>query len=248
MQIHELNTFVGTPSATDYLAIDDGTETNKVPATALGVSTQMTQAEAEAGTVTAPRVVSPSVFKASVESLAETVAETVAEKREVVVVAITSFSSLPKTVNDSNITSGMVVINAVFGNPSAQIGDWTATTSNGSVTLTGTISGSTTLTLYLMKSKSGTSTSTIKGSNIYHFSKSVTIGANAVVTVDMSDVIPSGKSIKGIVTATYGGYNLPYIEGTTFTYIYHIYATSLQISSTTSSWGARTFEGYLIAE
>ena len=43
MQIHELNTFVGTPSATDYLAIDDGTETNKVPATALGVSTQMAQ-------------------------------------------------------------------------------------------------------------------------------------------------------------------------------------------------------------
>lgn len=65
MQIHELNTFVGTPSATDYLAIDDGTETNKVPATALGVSTPMTQAEAEAGTLTDPRVISPSVFKSS---------------------------------------------------------------------------------------------------------------------------------------------------------------------------------------
>lgn len=62
MQIHELNTFVGTPSATDYLAIDDGTETNKVPATALGVSTQMTLAEAEAGTETAPRVISPAVL------------------------------------------------------------------------------------------------------------------------------------------------------------------------------------------
>lgn len=244
MQIHELNTFSGTPSATDYLAIDDGSETNKVPATSLGVSTQMTQAEAEAGTITAPRVVSPSVFKASVESIAETVAE----KREVVVVEIASFSSLPKTVNNSNIISGMVVINAVFGNPSAQIGDWTATTSNGSVSLTGTISGSTTLTLYLMKSKSGTSTSTIKGSNIYHFSKSVNIGANEVVTVDLSDVIPSGKSIKGIVTATYSGYNLPYIEGTKFTYVYNVYATSVRISSTTSAWGARTFEGYLIAE
>lgn len=79
MQIHELNTFVGTPSATDYLAIDNGTETNKVPATSLGVSTQMTQAEAEAGTLTDPRVVTPAVFKASVESLAEPVAETVAE-------------------------------------------------------------------------------------------------------------------------------------------------------------------------
>jgi hypothetical protein len=65
MQIHELNTFLGTPSGTDYLAIDDGSETRKVPATALGVSTQMTQAEAEAGTATDPRVISPSVFKSS---------------------------------------------------------------------------------------------------------------------------------------------------------------------------------------
>ena len=72
MQIHELNTFVGTPSATDYLAIDDGAETSKVPATALGVSTQMTQAEAEAGTVTDSRVISPSIFKAAVTSIANT--------------------------------------------------------------------------------------------------------------------------------------------------------------------------------
>lgn len=68
MQIHELNTFSGTPSSTDYLAIDDGTETNKVPATALGVSTQMTQAEAEAGAVTDPRVISPAVLASYVTS------------------------------------------------------------------------------------------------------------------------------------------------------------------------------------
>lgn len=65
MQIHELNSYTGTPGASDYLAIDDGTETTKVPATDLGVTTQMTQAEAEAGTVTDPRVISPSVFKSS---------------------------------------------------------------------------------------------------------------------------------------------------------------------------------------
>ena len=149
MQIHELNTFVGTPSPTDYLAIDDGTETNKVPATALGVSTQMTQVEAEAGTVTDPRVVSPSVFKASVESLAETVAET----REVLVVTIASFSSLPHTITNANITSDMVVVNSVLGTPSAQTGDWTVTTADGSATITGSISGETSLTLYLMKSR-----------------------------------------------------------------------------------------------
>lgn len=149
MQIHELNTFSGTPSQTDYLAIDDGDETNKIPATSVGVSTQMTQAEAEAGTVTDPRVVSPSVFKASVKSLAEAVAET----REVLVVTVASFSSLPRTITNANIKSDMVVVNSVLGTPSAQTSDWTVTTSNGSATIAGGIDGSTTLTLYLMKSR-----------------------------------------------------------------------------------------------
>lgn len=35
MQIHELNSFVGTPSSTDYLAIDDGSTTSKIGATGL---------------------------------------------------------------------------------------------------------------------------------------------------------------------------------------------------------------------
>ena len=97
MQIHELNTFVGAPSATDYLAIDDGSETNKVPATALGVSTQMTQAEAEAGTITAPRVISPSVFKAAVTSIANTLISALSS----VYVSITD----PKYVLDVTIDS-----------------------------------------------------------------------------------------------------------------------------------------------
>lgn len=33
MQIHELDTYIGNLSSTDYLAIDDGTETTKLPAT-----------------------------------------------------------------------------------------------------------------------------------------------------------------------------------------------------------------------
>lgn len=151
MQIHELNTFSGTPSATDYLAIDDGTETNKVPATALGVSTQMTQAEAKAGAVTEPRVISPAVFKSSVNALAQAVAETVAETREVLVRTITSISSLPYTMTYSKITSDMVVVKAELGTPSAQTGDWTVTTSNGSLIIEGSISGTTSMTLYLMR-------------------------------------------------------------------------------------------------
>ena len=151
MQIHELNDFQGTPGSTDYLPIDNGTDTSKVPATALGVSTQMTQAEATAGTGTAPRVITPSVFKSSVDSLAEAVAET----REVLVVTFSSFSSLPQDKSDPNITSDMVVVNSVLGNPAAQTGDWTVDTFDGSVRVTGDIdsSSSTSLTLYLMKSR-----------------------------------------------------------------------------------------------
>ena len=145
MQIHELNTFVGTPGAGDYLAIDNGSETNKVEADNLGVTTKMTQAEAEAGTSTASRVITPKVLHDYVED--------VAELKEVLVIEIASFSSLSKTVSNANITSDMVVVNSVLSNPSAQTGDWTVTTSNGSLTISGTISGSTTLTLYLMKSR-----------------------------------------------------------------------------------------------
>ena len=62
MQIHELNTFSGTPTNTDYLAIDNGTKTSKIGAGNLGVTTQMTAAEAAAGTSTASRVISPKVL------------------------------------------------------------------------------------------------------------------------------------------------------------------------------------------
>lgn len=64
-------------------------------------------------------------------------------------VDIASFSSLPQTVSNSAITADHVVVNSVLGTPSAQTGDWTVTTSDGSLTVSGTISGSTTLTLYL---------------------------------------------------------------------------------------------------
>ncbi len=60
-----------------------------------------------------------------------------------------SFSSLPKTVTDSNVKAADEVIEAVLSNPGAQTGDWTVTTSAGSLTISGTISGTTSLTLYL---------------------------------------------------------------------------------------------------
>jgi hypothetical protein len=74
-------------------------------------------------------------------------------KTEVLIINVASFSSLPQTVSDSNIESDMVVVNSVLGTPSTQTGDWTVTTSNGSLTISGSTNGSTTATLYLMKSR-----------------------------------------------------------------------------------------------
>lgn len=74
-------------------------------------------------------------------------------KCEVLVVNVASFNSLPQTVTNTDIESDMVVLNSVLGTPSVQTGDWTVTTSAGSLTIAGTISGSTTLTLYLAKSR-----------------------------------------------------------------------------------------------
>jgi len=74
-------------------------------------------------------------------------------KLECLVINCGTVSSLPKTVTNSNVEDDMVVLQATLGTPAAQLSDWTVSTSNGSLTISGTISGSTTLTLYLMKSR-----------------------------------------------------------------------------------------------
>ena len=141
MQIHEFDTYIGTPSETDYMAVDDGTETFKIPLSNVGVSTEMTLAEAVAGESTEPRVITPAVLNSFVA------------KESVLVVEVSTFTSLPQTVTNENITSDMVVVSSVLGTPSAQTSDWTVTTADGSATVAGSISGATTLTLYLMKSR-----------------------------------------------------------------------------------------------
>lgn len=142
MQIHELNTYIGTLSEIDFMAVDDGTETFKIPLpNVVGVSTQMTLAEAVAGESTEPRVITPAVLNSFVA------------KESVLVVEVSTFTSLPQTVTNENITSDMVVVNSELGTPSAQTSDWVVTTFDGSLSVAGSISGSTTLTLYLMKSR-----------------------------------------------------------------------------------------------
>ena len=60
-------------------------------------------------------------------------------------------TSLPKTISNTNITATMRVIDCVFGTPSAIKSDVTWTTADGSVVLSGTMSGSTTVDLVLIE-------------------------------------------------------------------------------------------------
>lgn len=64
-----------------------------------------------------------------------------------------TITTLPATITNVNVTADMVVVNWTLGTPVAQTGDWTVNTSNGSLTISGTISGSTTLKLYLVKGR-----------------------------------------------------------------------------------------------
>ena len=64
---------------------------------------------------------------------------------------IASFSSLPKTITNNAITADHILSEVTLGTPSAQTGEWTVTTVAGSATISGSISGSTTLKLVLTK-------------------------------------------------------------------------------------------------
>ena len=77
--------------------------------------------------------------------------EVVPSLREVqfIEVEVPSFSSLPQTITDTRIKEGHKCLYAILSNPAAQTSDWTVNTSDGSLTLSGSISGSTSATLYL---------------------------------------------------------------------------------------------------
>lgn len=129
MQVHELDPFIGEISEDTVLAIDDGTETMQIPATDLGVTTEMTVAEITAGTGTEPRVITPAVAKAL---------------KALVLTYDTDFSSLPLTITDSRITTDMCASKLILSNPSAMTSDWNFNTDTaGQVTITGSINGST---------------------------------------------------------------------------------------------------------
>lgn len=74
-----------------------------------------------------------------------------------------AFNSLPQTAYDERLTDEYVLVNWELSNPSAQTGDWTVSTANGtqggngSVTVSGTIGSATTMKLYLAKKQSASS-------------------------------------------------------------------------------------------
>lgn len=94
------------------------------------------------------------IARTNIGAASEDDIEEAVEEVKVLVVSVASFSTLPQTISNAEITADHVVVNSVLGTPSAQLSDWTITTSAGSITIAGTISGSTTLTLYLVPQQS----------------------------------------------------------------------------------------------
>jgi hypothetical protein len=134
-------------SSSDFLIIDDSVDTMK---TTLEKVKEYSVGDIKDLDTTAKA----SIVEAINEVKGETTSlNTAAAKLETLIVSISSVSSLPVTANNSNIESDMVVINSELSDPSAQISDWTVTTASGSLTVSGSISGTTNIKLYLTKSR-----------------------------------------------------------------------------------------------
>lgn len=91
----------------------------------------------------------PSTLTTTNKTLVGAINEVDAESKTLVLTK-TGVSSLSSCVfSDSRITANHVVVNSELSNPSAQTGEWTVTTAAGTATVTGSISGTTDITLYL---------------------------------------------------------------------------------------------------
>lgn len=105
---------------------------------------------------------------------------------------INNISSLPYTNStiDNNITSKMVVLESTLSNLAAQTGDWTITTTDGYVTIEGSISGTTNLTLVM--GVSNTTAPTIQ----------TNLSSNAAVNLLQDNPKPG---VTGVLPLGYGG-------------------------------------------
>ena len=131
----------------DFLVVDTGVDTLKATAAQLR-NTLVGDISSLTTTAKSSAVAAINEVKTATTNNATAIA-----KCEVLEVTLSSVSSLPQTVSNASVESDMVCVNSVLSNPAAQTGDWTVTTSSGSLTLSGNISGTTNVTLYLMKSR-----------------------------------------------------------------------------------------------
>lgn len=150
--------FTGVPTAPTATSGTSTTQiaTTQFVATAVNNGTAALAPKASpalTGTPTAPTAVAgTSTTQIATTAFVTTALANAASK--MLKVMTSSISSLPVTISNSAITSDMEVIGSQLSDPSAQNGDWTITTSNGSLTISGTISGTTTVTLYLSEVQS----------------------------------------------------------------------------------------------
>lgn len=93
--------------------------------------------------------------RANIEAITASEASVKANTAKVVKVSASNVTALPFTITDTNITSSMVVVDCVLSNPAAQSNDWTVKTSTGSAKITGTLKGTTDITLLLERSLTG---------------------------------------------------------------------------------------------
>lgn len=70
-------------------------------------------------------------------------------ENKILTLTVGAFSSLPKTISNSKITTDMVVLSCVFGTPTAIKSDINWATSAGQLRLTGSMSGTTTAVITL---------------------------------------------------------------------------------------------------
>lgn len=63
----------------------------------------------------------------------------------------TTVNSTPKTIYSTKITANHTLLRVEIGTPANVVGEWSATFADGSLTLDGTLSGSTTMVLVIGK-------------------------------------------------------------------------------------------------
>ena len=66
-------------------------------------------------------------------------------------VALNNIQSLPCIIQNADVKSNMIVINSYLSDPGAQLDDWTVTTGSGTISISGTMRGTTSMILTLIE-------------------------------------------------------------------------------------------------